>query len=289
MRKPESSFESWPPWARTMRLASKPGQLRILSWNVAGLRGLLARRPTAITDLIAAEQVDILCLQETKLQNKHVEAVSASLGLGPEWTQLWECSTHRLGHAGVAMLTRIPPQSAECGLARLGELASGRVIAATFADFRLVNTYSPNAGEGLKNIVLRVDQYDPALGKHVQSGDVPTVLAGDLNVAPEAADVYDPVRLGRLQAPGFSTQERESFRERYLAAKLVDAFRAIHPQVRAYSFYSYRADMRRKGKGWRLDHFLVPQALMPHVDDCFIVDETVGSDHLPVGLALRLS
>ena len=156
-----------------MRRPPKPHTRRLITWNVAGLRGLLAKHPDAISELIAAEAPDVLCLQETKLQTKHVEDVSARLELGPEWTQVWECSTHRLGHAGVALLTRLTPRSVACGLPALGELASGRVIAAAFDGFRLVNTYSPNAGDGLKNIQLRVEQFDPALAQYVQAGALP--------------------------------------------------------------------------------------------------------------------
>ncbi len=270
-----------------MRRSRRPSECRLITWNVAGLRGLLAKQPHAISDLVAAEAPDVLCLQETKLQTQHVEDVAARLGLGPEWEQIWECSTRRLGHAGVAVLTRLKPRSVVCGLPALGELASGRVISVVIAGFRLVNTYSPNAGDGLKNIALRVEQFDPALAQHVRAGAVPTILTGDMNVAPEAEDVYDPVRLGRLQAPGFSDQERQSFRKNFCDPGLVDAFRALHPQVRAYSFYSYRGAMRPKGRGWRLDHFLVPQSLMPQVTDCFIMEHTVGSDHLPVGLSIN--
>ena len=287
MKMPPPAADAWPSWTSALRQPRAAHDLRILTWNVAGLRGLLARQPSAIADLLAAEAPDILCLQETKLQNKHVAEVSARLDLSDAWTQAWECSTHRLGHAGVAIFSRVRPQAVHRGLPSLGELASGRVIGMDFDGFRLVNTYSPNAGEGLKNIVLRVDQYDPALAKFLQSSDLPTVLTGDLNVAPEPADVYDPVRLGRIQAPGFSDRERQSFRDNYQAAGWVDAFRALHPQVRAYTFYSYRMQMRSKGKGWRLDHFLVPPALMPRVADCYVVDSMTGSDHVPVGLALR--
>ena len=269
-----------------MRLPRTAGELRILTWNVAGLRGLLAKQPQAIADLVKAEAPDILCLQETKLQAHHVEQVAPRLGLSPAWRQYWECSTHRLGHAGVALFTRLQPEVVVCGLPALGEEASGRVIAATFPGFRLVTTYTPNAGDGLKNIDLRVGRFDPALAHYLQADARPTVLTGDMNVAPEPEDVYDPVRLGRLQAPGFSTQERESFRQNFREAGFVDAFRALHPQIRAYTFYSYRARMRPKGKGWRLDHFLMPASLMPQVLDCFVAEQVMGSDHLPVGLAM---
>lgn len=287
MKNAPQTADAWPPWSRALRQPRAAHDLHILTWNVAGLRGLLARQPTAIADLLATEAPDVLCLQETKLQNKHVAEVSARLNLGDGWTQAWECSTHRLGHAGVAIFSRVPPRAVHCGLPALGETASGRVISMDFDGFCLVNTYSPNAGEGLKNIVLRVDQYDPALAAYLRGSKQPAVLTGDLNVAPEPADVYDPVRLGRLQAPGFSDQERQSFFDNYQAAGWIDAFRALHPQVRAYTFYSYRMQMRSKGKGWRLDHFLVPPALMPRVRDCYVLEAVIGSDHVPVGLALR--
>ena len=279
-------WASWPLWEARRRRPRPRGSTLLMTWNVAGLRGLLRRDPMAIAQLVAAHRPDVLCLQETKLQEQHVEEVAAALGLAG-WSASWSCSTTRLGYAGVVTLSRHPPRAAAAGLPALGLLASGRLVTSRHQDFTLINTYSPNAGVDLKNIDLRVGQYDPALGRHAGAQGSRFILAGDLNVAPQPPDVYDPQRLARLDAPGFSRAERDSFARCFLQRGLVDAFRLCHPEVRAYTFYSYRAQMRAKKRGWRLDHFLVSAAMVPAVHDCFVLDQVQGSDHLPVGLVLR--
>ena len=60
----------------------------------------------ALSALVAAEQPDVICLQETKLQDQHCEGVQAQLGLGPEWRCTWSCSQASKGYSGTAILTR---------------------------------------------------------------------------------------------------------------------------------------------------------------------------------------
>ncbi|RYF08190.1 MAG: exodeoxyribonuclease III, partial [Deltaproteobacteria bacterium] len=199
----------------------------------------------------------------------------------------WSCSTTRLGHAGVVTISRRAPRAARCGLRALGRGASGRVVTTEHDGFSLVNAYVPNAGEGLKNLPMRLERWDPALARHSARQGPRCIVAGDFNVAPAPEDVYDPIRLARLRSPGFTQEERASFRQHLLERGLVDAFRQLHPQVCAYTFYSYRAQMRQKGKGWRLDHFLLTPALLPSLHDCFILDGCLGSDHVPVGLVIE--
>ena len=68
--------------------------------------------------------------------------------------------------------------------------------------------------------------------------------------------------------------------------RLIDSFRAQHPEEVKYSWWSYRAGAREKNIGWRLDYFLVSQELMPRISQSFILNEIHGSDHCPVGVEL---
>jgi exodeoxyribonuclease III len=67
----------------------------------------------------------------------------------------------------------------------------------------------------------------------------------------------------------------------------VDTFRAQHDGVHGYTYYGYRSAMREKKKGWRLDYFLVSDGLVERCHDSFILPDFLGSDHCPIGLALK--
>ena len=66
-----------------------------------------------------------------------------------------------------------------------------------------------------------------------------------------------------------------------------DTFREQHEGVHGYTYYGYRQNCRAKKKGWRLDYFLVSEAVKPLVHDSFILNDFLGSDHCPLGLVLK--
>ena len=261
--------------------------LRIITWNVAGLRGLLRRAPQALADLLKEQTPDLLCLQETRLQERDIAAMQQLDILRPYFL-LWHCSTDRLGHAGVAMFSRRRPTTYRCGLPGAAFDTCGRALSVALNGIVFINVYVPNAGDQLKNLRPRLRQWDPALGAYVASlteHGHKVVLLGDLNVAPQPLDVYDPLRL--QHSAGFSPQERRSFARHLLAQGLVDVWRHLHPNQQQFSFFSWRGGMRAKQKGWRLDHFLLPQQLLPQVVDCSILPTPTASDHQPVRLWLK--
>ncbi len=112
----------------------------------------------------------------------------------------------------------------------------------------------------------------------------PVVLCGDLNVAHQEIDLKNPGP-NRGNA-GFSDQEREKMTQ-LLQSGLVDSFRHLYPDVvGAYTWWSYMYRARERNAGWRIDYFLLSQALLPRLVDSRIHDQVFGSDHCPVELEL---
>ena len=109
----------------------------------------------------------------------------------------------------------------------------------------------------------------------------PVVVCGDLNVAAEEIDLKNP-KTNRMNA-GFTDQEREKFRI-FKAAGFVDTFRYLHPEEVKYSWWSYMFKAREKNAGWRIDYFVVSEALRPQLVSAAIHTDIFGSDHCPVGL-----
>jgi exodeoxyribonuclease-3 len=114
----------------------------------------------------------------------------------------------------------------------------------------------------------------------------PVILCGDLNVAHEEIDIKNP-KTNRNNA-GFTDKERSKMTE-LLGAGFIDAFRLLYPEkTDAYTWWSYFASARDRNIGWRIDYFVVSEALANNIKECIIHDFIMGSDHCPVELIIDL-
>eukprot|EP00250_Pteridium_aquilinum_P017494 c23655_g1_i3 orf=144-1901(+) len=276
----------------TMRRANPPSNsLKLLSWNVNGLRALLKgkgdQQPgTAIMKLAEKEDFDVLSLQETKLQEKDALAIKEALLPGYD-TSLWSCSTAKLGYSGTAVISRIKPLSVTYGLGNSNHDSEGRIITVEFDKFFLVTTYVPNSGQKLERLAYRTQDWDLSLANFLKNLEKrkPVILTGDLNCAHQEIDIYNPD--GNRRSAGFTDEERGSFEKNFLQRGLNDTFRRQHPNSVAYTYWGYRTAARPKNQGWRLDYFLASDALLDLVHDSYILPDVEGSDHCPIGLTLK--
>ncbi len=251
--------------------------MRLISWNVNGLRAVLKK---GFTDIFYALNADVFCLQETKLQLGQVE-----LDL-PGYEQYWNCAEKK-GYSGTAVFTRVAPRSVAYGLG-IPELdTEGRVLTLEFEAFFLVCVYTPNAQDGLRRIEFRMT-WEDAFRDYLCSLDrtKPVVVCGDMNVAHQEIDLKNPDT--NHFNPGFSDEERGKFTE-LLAAGFTDTFRHLYPDARdAYSWWSYRAAARERNVGWRIDYFLCSDRMADKIQRAYICNEIYGSDHCPVGLDIEV-
>lgn len=252
--------------------------MKLLSWNVNGLRAALGK---GFADFVAAEQPDILCVQETKARPGQVQLPLELGGYHDYWN-----SAEKAGYSGVAVFTREKPLAVSLGMGMDAHDTEGRLLTLEYPEFILVNVYTPNAQDELRRLPYRLE-WDEAFRQHVVrcAARKPVVFCGDLNVAHEEIDIARPRENRR--SPGFSDEERESF-TRLLASGFVDTFRHLHPDLRdAYSWWSYRAGARQRNVGWRIDYFGVSVPLIDRVGRATILPHVLGSDHCPVGIELR--
>ena len=249
--------------------------MKLISWNVNGLRAVMGKDFMRSFEALDA---DVFCLQETKLQEGQI-----TVDL-PGYHQYWNYAEKK-GYSGVAVFTRQEPLSVRRGIGIEEHDHEGRVLTLEFADFFLVCCYTPNSQDGLKRLDYRMRWEDDfrAYLKTLEE-QKPVVLCGDLNVAHEEIDIKNP-KSNRMNA-GFTDQERAKMTE-LLAAGFVDTFRALHPgETGAYSWWSYRFHARENNAGWRIDYFIVSEALRGRVEAASIHSEIYGSDHCPVELLL---
>ncbi|GIL42718.1 hypothetical protein Vafri_653 [Volvox africanus] len=259
--------------------------LKILSWNVAGLRALLKKQPDAISSLVEREGVEVVCLQEHKLQDNHTVEVAGTMGL-KGWHHYWACSTGKLGYSGVSAHTRTKPLSVVVGLGACANSLEpdpeheleGRVVTVELPSVFVVSVYVPNSGEGLKRLDYRINRWDGAFAKYVKGLEArgkPVIVTGDLNCAHHEIDIHAPKT--NLRSAGFTVEERESFGRLLLGeVGLVDTFRAMFPRTVAYTYFTRRFNCRAQNKGWRLDYFLTSGVLMPSATTAAAGEEAVG-------------
>ena len=251
--------------------------MRMVSWNVNGMRACLGK---GFLDFFDRTDADVVCLQETKLQEGQV-----SLEL-PGYRQYWNYA-ERKGYSGTAVFSRREPLSVALGLGIEEHDHEGRVITLEFPEFYLVNVYTPNAQDQLARIDYRM-RWDRDFQAYLCMLDAqkPVVVCGDMNVAHREIDLKNPGP-NRGNA-GFSDEERAAFSS-LLNAGFTDSFRLLYPdKTGVYSWWSYRFHSRENNAGWRIDYFLVSDRMAGAIEAAEIHADVMGSDHCPVSLQLRV-
>ncbi|KAI3415205.1 DNA-(apurinic or apyrimidinic site) endonuclease [Psidium guajava] len=293
-KKPQKHWVVYNP--RTMRpppLSQNVNSVKLMSWNVNGLRALLKMGGFSARQLAQREMFDVLCLQETKLQDKDVEAIKDRLMEGYE-NSYWTCSVSKLGYSGTAIISRKKPLSVTYGLGISDHDSEGRLITAEFDSFYLLSSYVPNSGDGLRRLTYRTTEWDPSLGSYIKELEKskPVILTGDLNCAHQEIDIYDPA--GNKRSAGLQLKKgnllRPTFCQGALLIPLEDSILillVIHIGVIGM-VGGRQIKMKHMEIGWRLDYFLVSESIADKVHDSYILPDISGSDHSPIGLILKL-
>ena len=251
--------------------------MRLISWNVNGLRACVGK---GFLDFFDEIRADAVCLQETKMQPDQ-------LTLELEGYQQYWNSAVKKGYSGTAVFTKMPPLSVKNGMGIPEHDNEGRVITCEFEKFYLVTVYTPNAQSELARLDYRMT-WDDAFREFLLELDVkkPVIVCGDMNVAHKEIDLKNPGP--NRGSAGFTDEEREKF-TKLLDAGFTDTFRHLHPDLTgAYSWWSYRFKARQNNAGWRIDYFLVSDRIKDKIVTASILPEVMGSDHCPVMLEMEL-
>ena len=249
--------------------------MKLVSWNVNGLRACINK---GFNDFFTAAAADIVCLQETKMQQGQAEVHF------PGYEQFWN-SAEKKGYSGTAVFSRQTPLSVAYGMGIAEHDQEGRIITLEFDDYQLINVYTPNSQRGLTRLEYRM-QWEDAFRDHVGrlAAQKPVIICGDLNVAHQEIDIKNPA--SNKNNAGFTQQERDKMTE-LLESGLTDSFRHLYPERRdAYSWWSYMSNARERNIGWRIDYFLVSRRLDEQIREAAILPEVMGSDHCPVVLEI---
>ena len=250
--------------------------MKLVSWNVNGVRAVLNK---GFEDIFASFDADIFAIQESKWSEESHD----SFPFMPEgYHCYWTVSKLRKGYSGVTVYAKEEPLSIHYGLLDGKYDDEGRVITLEYPDYYFVAAYVPNSGDGLKRLDFRMG-FEEDLKLYFASLNKSIVYCGDLNVAHERIDIKNPD--SNTHNPGFTIEERTKMSE-LLSKGYIDTFRYLHPEQVQYSWWSYRFHARENNAGWRIDYFLVSEALKDKIKTAEIHDEIFGSDHCPVLLEM---
>jgi exodeoxyribonuclease-3 len=258
-----------------------PRTITLLSWNVNGARA--AHRKGFLDWLIEAAP-DILCLQETRAEERQLPA---ALAQPAGYHSFWNSSRGRKGYSGTALLTRPEPLAVHFGLGLKEFDQEGRTIIARYPTFTLINCYFPNGGRDHRRVPFKLAFYDAFLDKceRLRAQGHAVIFCGDVNTAHREIDLARPK--ANQNTTGFLPQER-AWIDRVVETGYVDTFRHVHPDLAGqYTWWSVPNKARARNVGWRIDYFFVAAELLDRVSDASILPDVMGSDHCPVGLRLR--
>ena len=253
--------------------------MKLATWNVNSLKVRLPH----VLEWLAANPVDVLCLQETKQQD----------GDFPQ-AELQAAGYHSVfsgqkTYNGVAILSRVPASDVQTGIPDFVD-EQKRVIAATFDDVRVVCVYVPN-GQAVDS-----DKYYYKLAwlnalrnwlKEELTRHPKLVVLGDYNIAPEDRDVHDPVV---WQGNVLVSETERIYFQNLIKLGLRDSFRLFEQAEKSFTWWDYRMMAFRRNHGLRIDHILISEPLVAQCKGCVIDKEPRKlerpSDHTPVVVEL---
>jgi exodeoxyribonuclease-3 len=254
--------------------------MKILSWNVNGLRAVLRK---GFLDWLHKEQPDILCIQEIKAHEEQLpEEVKNIENYYTHFT-----SAERKGYSGVALFSKMKPLSVQnLDIPRFD--VEGRTQVVEYPAFFLYNVYFPNGKKSKERLEYKMDFYDAFLkhAERLRKKGKKLVICGDVNTAHRQIDLARPKENAKVS--GFLPEER-AWIDTFIAHGFIDTFRIFTSEGGHYSWWDYKSHARERNVGWRIDYFFISENLKKQLSSAFISPEVMGSDHCPVGIELQFT
>lgn len=249
--------------------------MKIISWNVAGLRACLNK---GLDQFFNEEKADIYCFQETKVTEEQV-------AFHPLGYNEYIYPAEKKGYSGVMIYSKQDLISVKYGIGDEEYDNEGRTITLEYDSFFLVNCYVPNSKRELERLESRMrfeDLMREYLNKLKEQKNV--IYCGDLNVAHEEIDIKNPNT--NHHSAGFTDEERNKMTE-LLNSGYIDTFRYFNKDTIKYTWWSYMHQARLKDIGWRIDYFIVNKEFIDRILKSTIYTDVLGSDHCPIGIELK--
>lgn len=259
----------------------KQKYIEIISWNINGIR---AWEKKGLYEQFLQASPDILCLQETKAEK---EQLSQNMQSPQGYFAYFNSSKGRKGYSGVAIYTKLEPQKViyDLGIEELDQ--EGRQITLIFEDFILINCYFPNGGGESHRLEYKLKYFDAFTKflKKMEKINKNIVFCGDVNIAHQEIDLARPKE--NSKHVGFLPEERAKV-DTIIGQGYVDVFRTLNPEKVTYTWWDQKSRARDRNIGWRIDYFFTHKDFFESVDNLWIRDSVVGSDHCPIACKIKI-
>lgn len=254
------------------------GGMRIISWNVNGLRSIYQKGFPA---WLAQSGADLACVQEIKAR-----AADLPVDLFSARTYAFAANyAERPGYSGVGTYYKGDPVVVAAKLGHPRFDREGRIVRLDYPKFIFLGLYLPNGSRDQRDMGYKMEVY-AALGAYLRKFPRKHfILAGDFNIAHREIDLARPME--NRNSTMFTLEERRQI-DRLESLGFVDSFRSLHAEGGRYSWWPYFAQARERNVGWRIDYVFVSRALAPKLRNAFLLPAVMGSDHCPVGIDIDL-
>jgi len=253
--------------------------IRILSWNVNGLRACAKK---GFGDWLERSGAEIVGIQEVRAEPAQIPAELIRPG---SWHANFSAA-ERKGYSGVGLYARRVPDRIDTALDEAQQDSEGRLQIAHFGRLALANVYFPNGnGKDRDNsrVPYKLDFYRRLFERlqRLRRGGARVLVMGDFNTAHREIDLARPKE--NRATSGFLPEECAEI-DRWIDAGWIDTYRHFDPSPERYTWWSQRFGVRAKNIGWRIDYVLASPAAMKFVKKAMIYSEVQGSDHCPIGV-----
>lgn len=250
--------------------------MRILSWNVNGLRAIHRKGFLA---WLRHEQPTILCVQETKASEEQIPEELRNI----EGYHVYYSSAEKKGYSGVSLFTENEPDGVKKNLGVRRFDAEGRVIIADYGKFVLFNVYFPNGKISRERLKYKMDFYEVFFSQvdKLRRRGKRLIICGDVNTAHKEIDLARPKENSRVS--GFLPEER-AWIDKLIGHGFIDTFRLCNKKAGQYTWWDLKTRARARNVGWRIDYFFITRNMRGNLKDAFILKDVTGSDHCPVGI-----
>src|SRR4030067_1096009 len=252
--------------------------MRIISWNVNGLRSIYQK---GFLDWFNKTNSDIVCLQEIKA---NINQVPFELTQPDSYHLYFNCAKKK-GYSGMIIYSK--KKALKCtkklGLDRFDD--EGRLLELNFPRFTLINLYLPHGKRDKSDLNYKLKVYKKLINKLEKMKNKNLILIGDFNIAHTEIDLARPSQ--NKNNIMFTQTERNQI-NKMLGLGFVDTFRKFNKKSGNYTWWPYFANARAKDLGWRIDYCFVSQKLTAKLKNAFILKNVPGSDHCPIGIEIKI-
>ena len=249
--------------------------MRVMSFNANGIR---AAAKKGFFAWFHQQNVDVLCIQETKAQEQQLDA---EIFKHPDYARFF-FDAEKPGYSGVAIYTRIKPDRIHTGLGFKTADTEGRYIQADFGDLSIASLYLPSGSSSELRQEVKMDflsQYQTILEQQAQTPRH-YIICGDWNIVHKKIDIKN--WSGNQKSSGCLPEERAWLDYLFDQLGWVDGFRVLNHEADQYTWWSQRMRAWDKNVGWRIDYQIVSPTLKDKIQAVSIYRGQQFSDHAPL-------